>query len=339
MPELILTAAWLDKTFYGFDNGILKALHSLGEATGYLANYFFRFITSFAEGGYFMLAMCLAMILIPCIPAIYRKNPDKARNVIICGLAGFTAIALGAVITNLTIKRQVARIRPYEATQLYHDWWILAKGNIDKEFSFPSGHSTNGVIAYGSMPAYKKNKGLLAVGILMPLLIGLSRVMLGVHYPTDVLVGWACGGAVVLFVSYLQRKIERKGLLRLVIFTVSLTGIFFCRTSDYYTALGVMGGMFLALPFEKKYVNFEMTSDPAVASLRVLGGLILYFALNTLMKMPFDAEWLAQPELPQFLVRAVRYFIIGFVLLGIYPMLFRMENRIRESLRLFRQVS
>ena len=253
-----------------------------------------------------------------------------------------TNITLGLVL-NPMLKNLVLRRRPYfdiagiECLKPVHEGDIY---DISLQgYSFPSGHSMNSAIVYGSLPVYKRTKILIAGALILPLLVGISRVMLGVHYPTDVLVGWACGGAVVLFISYLQRKIERKGLLRLVIFAVSLTGIFFCRTSDYYTALGVMGGMFLALPFEKKYVNFEMTSDPAVASLRVLGGLILYFALNTLMKMPFDAEWLAQPELPQFLVRAVRYFIIGFVLLGIYPMLFRMENRIRDSLRLFRQVS
>ena len=209
MPELILTAAWLDKTFYGFDNGILRALHSLGEATGYLTNYLFRFITSFAEDGYFMLALCLAMIVIPCIPAIYRKNPEKARNVIICGVAGFTAIALGAMVTNLTIKRQVARIRPYEASALYRDWWILAKGNIDKEFSFPSGHTTCTMAAMTSI-FIRFNKKYSWTAFIFVILMGLSRIYLMMHYPTDIIGGILVGGISAVLMNLLWVYVFRK---------------------------------------------------------------------------------------------------------------------------------
>ena len=239
-----------------------------------------------------------------------------------------TNITLG-LVANPMLKNTVLRRRPYFDLEGIQCLKPVHSGDIYdislQGYSFPSGHAMNSALVYGSLQMYRKRKILIAGAFILPLLVGFSRVLLGVHYPTDVLAGWACGAAIVFGMSYLQRKIKRKGILRLVIFLVSYTGILYCRTADYYTALGVMGGMFLALPFEEKYVQFSMTSDPAFASLRVLGGLVLYFVLNSLLKLPFDAKWLAQPELLPFLVRAVRYCIIGFVLLGVYPMAFRYE--------------
>ena len=192
----------------------------------------------------------------------------------------------------------------------------------EQGFSFPSGHSTNGVIAYGSMPAYKKNKGLLAVGIVMPLLIGLSRVMLGVHYPTDVLVGWLMGGIVVGLVSWLQRKVRKKWILHLILFLTALPGMFYCNTADYYTCVGLMAGLFLAIAFEERYVRFENTKDPAECVIRILGGFAVYALLNTGLKLPFSKEFLASGTTAAYMVRFVRYILVGFVTLGVYPLVF-----------------
>ena len=192
----------------------------------------------------------------------------------------------------------------------------------EQGFSFPSGHSTNGVIAYGSIPVYKKNKWLTVLGIVMPLLIGLSRVMLGVHYPTDVLVGWLMGGIVVLLVSYLQRKVKRKWILHLILFVTALPGMLYCNTSDYYTCVGLMAGLFLAIAFEEKYVHFENTKNPAECAVRILGGFAVYVLSNTLLKLPFSKEFLASATTAAYMVRFVRYIIVGFVTLGAYPMFF-----------------
>jgi len=69
--------------------------------------------------------------------------------------------------------------------------------------SFPSGHATLSAVVYltiGALLAREQpSRGLrfyvMAVAILATMLIGCSRVYLGVHWPTDVLAGWAIGSA------------------------------------------------------------------------------------------------------------------------------------------------
>jgi undecaprenyl-diphosphatase len=69
--------------------------------------------------------------------------------------------------------------------------------------SFPSGHAMNSAMVYLTLAALlisaersrRVRAFLMAVAVLLTLLVGLSRMYLGVHWPSDVLAGWAVGGA------------------------------------------------------------------------------------------------------------------------------------------------
>jgi len=65
-------------------------------------------------------------------------------------------------------------------------------------YSFPSGHAANAMITYLAiavlLPVKQRNRAIaVGIGLALVLQVGISRVMLGVHWPTDVIGGWAFG--------------------------------------------------------------------------------------------------------------------------------------------------
>ena len=85
--------------------------------------------------------------------------------------------------------------------------------------SFPSGHASLSAIAYltiavllaRSQPSFKIGRYFIAVAAFLTILIGISRVYLGVHYPTDVLGGWCIGAAWAMGCWVLMTWLKRRG--------------------------------------------------------------------------------------------------------------------------------
>jgi membrane-associated phospholipid phosphatase/uncharacterized membrane protein (DUF485 family) len=229
------------------------------------------------------------------------------------------------------IKNIVKRSRPYIDYEDRVKMGILptdgttmeqAKDLTAQGYSFPSGHAAMSAALYGTAAGQIRKKWAWILAVVMILMIGCSRFVLGVHYPTDVLVGWALGLFAMWAMALLEKKVPNENVRILILLATALPGIFWCTSHDYFTALGMLIGLAVAVPYEKKYVQFKDTRNIPAMILRVLGALAIYFALNTLMKLPFNKEWLNTGELGANLVRCLRYAIILFVMLGIYPRCF-----------------
>jgi len=231
------------------------------------------------------------------------------------------------LVANPMIKNIFLRYRPYMVHSEVKCLKPVHEGDLYdpllQGYSFPSGHTSNSSTMYFSLPVYEKKKWLVVLGILMPFLVGLSRVCLGVHYPTDVMAGWLLGAVVVALMSFLQKKIQVKWKLYLLITLLTIPGCFYCTSNDYFTSLGMMLGFFAASLFEEKYVNFDNTKDIKKSIIRVVGGLVVFLLANVVLKTVFNAIAI---ESLVYLLRVIRYGLLVFVTMGVYPMMFKYKK-------------
>jgi hypothetical protein len=167
-----------------------------------------------------------------------------------------------------------------------------------------------------------KKRRICVLAVLLTFLIGFSRVAVGAHYPTDVLAGWSLGLVIIFLVPWLREKTGDIRIFYGILILSGLPGFFFARTDDYYTGMGLLFGLALAEMFERRYVNFKMAKSFPEGLCRILGGLILYAALNLLLKTLLNPALTPWPGRAEYLFRTIRYCLIIFALLGIYPMCF-----------------
>jgi membrane-associated phospholipid phosphatase len=114
----------------------------------------------------------------------------------------------GAGVLDLGLKEIFARARP----QAFFDYYL-----VPASFSFPSGHALFAVCFFGGIAVLLSHRLrgrlarilLWAVALFLIFLIGASRVYLGVHYPTDVIGGFAVGTVWVASVALGDRLAER----------------------------------------------------------------------------------------------------------------------------------
>ena len=142
---------------------------------------FFRIISRLGDG-VFWFGLMIAILIF---------NPSQGTmSVLHMAMAG-----LFGTLLYKWLKGKTLRPRPYEVHQ---DVWLTGKP-LDK-FSFPSGHTLHAVIF--SIVAIAYYPQLSVILIPFTVMIGLSRVVLGLHYPSDVLAG-ASVGALIAWFSFL----------------------------------------------------------------------------------------------------------------------------------------
>ncbi len=169
---------FLIKNFSSFDYGILKFWHNFAINTNNMFTNIFRYITFLTEKG--IIFIILAVIL------MMFKRTRKL------GICMFGAVALGAIITNFILKDSVQRLRPFEYSKTFKEWWIFVGKPFEDDFSFPSGHTTAAAAAMMSLFIYGKfGKKILSVLVIS--LVGISRNYLMSHFPTDVIAGIIVG--------------------------------------------------------------------------------------------------------------------------------------------------
>lgn len=114
---------------------------------------------------------------------------------------------LGAMAVSSGLKQLIDRPRPD----------LVPHGAVVYTASFPSSHSMQSAATYLTMGALlaqvqkrrRVKAFILAIALIVTLLVGISRIYLGVHWPTDVLAGWSAGAGWAILCWLLAGKLYR----------------------------------------------------------------------------------------------------------------------------------
>lgn len=157
-------------TILQLDGELLLAIQTLHQ--GWL-DPLVSFYTKLGDAGLLWIALSLAML--------FFKPTRRAGALALC------AMILGLIVTNLTIKPLISRPRPWL------DWPIDPLVVENDPNSFPSGHTCAAFAAAMVWVRTLPQKRDRVIAAVMAVLMGLSRLYVGVHYPTDVLAGAVIG--------------------------------------------------------------------------------------------------------------------------------------------------
>ena len=149
------------------------------------------FVTMLGEAGWFWI---LLGVILLCTKR-FRK----------CGVAVLLALVLDFLLANVILKPLVARPRPCWINDTVE---LLVR--VPKDYSFPSGHTcaafSAGLVWARTLP----KTWMRRTAVIQAVLMGLSRLYVGVHYPSDVLGGALVGTVCAMLALYIGRLWQRR---------------------------------------------------------------------------------------------------------------------------------
>ena len=272
-----------------FELNIIRAIQSIANP---FLDGLFQFITMFGEEA----------ILIPLIAVIYWAFNKKMGEYI-------AYASLTSVLVNGAIKDIFKAKRPIGEPGIRSLKVETATG-----YSFPSGHTQGTASFWGAIAIYLKKNYMYGISGLIIVLVAISRLYLGVHYPKDVLFG-AIFGILTSFITYkLFNKVNNKIALYFITFIIFIPALLYAHSADFIKGMGTFLGFALGIYVEKKYVNFSVEGKSVNKILRVVIGLAILILLKVGLKAVFPNK---------LVFHFLRYFIIVFFGIGLYPAIFK----------------
>nr|WP_296203877.1 phosphatase PAP2 family protein [Psychrobacter sp. UBA3962] len=171
--------------FVSWDTSL--CIHINRYSTNYVTATFFKVISRLGDG-WFWYAMMLGAFIV------------KGWEAVVPVITVILVSCLGLVIYKI-LKVKTVRPRPYQVHQVI----VLGERPLDV-FSFPSGHTLQAVLFTATLGGYFPE--LMPIMLPFTLLVALSRMVLGLHYPTDVLIGAAIGYGLSLWAPNIHQLVQ-----------------------------------------------------------------------------------------------------------------------------------
>ena len=261
-----------------------------------IANPFFDFIFQ-------LITICgEQVVLISIISIIYWTLDKKFGEYIAYAV-------LTSVLLNNTIKDIFKMKRPIGEEGIRTLREQKATG-----YSFPRGHTQSASSFYGAMAIYLKKRVMYIIATVMIILVGFSRLYLGVHYPKDVIVGGILGVLTSLVCYKLYNRFENKMLLYVITFVIFIPALTFAHSADFIKGMGTYLGFIIGIYIEKKYVNFSTEGSKGNKIIRVLLGVLILLVLQVGLKVLLPSGTIFS---------FIRYSLISLIGIGVYPMAFK----------------
>jgi membrane-associated phospholipid phosphatase len=183
-------------------------------------------------------------------------------------------------------------------------------------YSFPSGHTQATAVFWTSIIMKYRKTVLYVIGTFTVMLVGISRMYLGVHWPKDVAIGIVFGIVCSVIGSMLfdySQKTYNKTIL-LIIVIPAVIGLFFWGNSeDYIKSAAVLCSFFVGYVIEDNYIGFTENAPLSTQLLKFFIGITGILVIKIFVK-----ELLPINEIGYF----IRYFLIGIWTTVCAPLLF-----------------
>jgi len=250
---------------------------------------FFAFFTLLGDEEFFLIAL----------PLIYWSI-NRAVGV------RLMIVFLASGLVNQVGKHLVAQPRPFQYDPRVEA--IVDAGG----YGIPSGHTQSAVVVWGFLGSVVRRAWFWAIAAVLIVLIPLSRIYLGVHFPTDVLAGYLLGGAVLwLWLRYgagLERWFfEQETIHQLILITaVPALAMAVWPTEDMVTGGATMVGIGAGLVLERRLVGFDVAGTVLRRALRFLLGGVILVGIWLGLRIAFEGLE------PAVVLRILRYALVGF---------------------------
>ena len=262
-------------------------------------------------------------IQLPLIAFLYWCG--KKRIAILIGISFFSGMVVNQLLKiTFCVQRPFLR---FENLAAVAEALPGASG-----FSFPSGHTAGAISVYGMIAMLTEKRWLKIVMVSLIAAVGISRLYLGVHTPTDVLAAIVIGTLILIAVRIASRSLaanpalkNRFLLLGFALLLISMlyallkpypegTGAFL--RSDVMKTVGAALGGLIGFRVEESKLRFEAPKSWLGKILVFIPGIALTMALRVLLKAPLNAAF------GELVGSFVRYVLITFWITALYPVLF-----------------